>query len=68
MTNISQSSNIKKDGTEYTLVDVRVVMENQINGKQVTARKDVNAVYTNVSSVWAAIGQHTADVIQSGLI
>jgi len=68
MINIRQVSNVKKDGTEYTLVDVRVIMEDQENGKQVTARKDVNTIFTNVSLLWSAIGQHTVDVVGSGLI
>jgi len=68
MINIRQISNVTKDGTIFTLIDVRVVMEDQENGKQVTATKDVNLTFANVSSLWSAIGQHTVDVVQSGLI
>ena len=68
MINIRQISNITKYGTQYTLENVRVVMEDQENGKQVTASKQVEVTYADVSSLWAAIGQHTIDVVQSGLI
>ncbi len=68
MINIRQVSNVVKDGTEYTLVDVRVIAEDRGAGKQATARKDVNTTYTNVSALFTAIQQHTVDVVQSGLI
>jgi len=68
MINVRQISNVIKDGTEYTLVDVRVIAEDQENGKQATARKDVGTTFTNVSSLFAAIQQHTVDVVSSGLI
>ena len=68
MINIRQVSNVVKNGTEYTLVDVRVIAEDRDAGKQASARKDVNTTYTNVSSLFAAIQSHTIDVIQSGLI
>lgn len=68
MINVRQVSNVIKDGSQYTLVDVKVTMEDQENGRQVIARKQVDQTYTNVSSLWSAIGQHTVDVIQSGLI
>ena len=68
MINVRQVSNVVKDGSEYTLVDVRVIAEDQENGKQAMARKDVGTTYTNVSSLFAAIQAHTVDVIGSGLI
>lgn len=68
MINIRQVSNVIKDGSEYTLVDVRVIAEDRENGKQAMARKDVNTTFTNVSSLFAAIQSHTVDVVSSGLI
>jgi len=68
MINVRQVSNVIKDDSEYTLVDVRVIAEDQENGKQAMARKDVGTTYTNVSSLFAAIQQHTVDVVSSGLI
>ena len=68
MINIRQVSNVTKDGTEYTLVDVRVVAEDRENGKQATALKEVGTTFTSVSSLFVAIQAHTVDVVQSGLI
>jgi len=68
MINIRQVSNVTKDGGTYTLVNVKVVAEDQENGVQASALKEVNTAFTNVNSLWAAIGQHTANVISSGLI
>ena len=68
MINIRQISNVTKDGSEYTLVDVRVVAEDRENGKQATALKEVGTTFTSVSALFVAIQAHTVDVIQSGLI
>lgn len=68
MINIRQVSNVIKDGTEYTLVDVRVVAEDRENGKQATALKEVGTTFTSTTGLFVAIQQHTVDVVQSGLI
>lgn len=68
MINIRQVSNVVKDGSQYTLIDVRAIAEDRENGKQATARKDVNATFSNVSSLFSAIEQHTVDLVTSGLI
>lgn len=68
MINIRQVANVVKDGSEYTLIDVRAVAEDKENGKQATARKDVNITYTNVSALFSAIQLHVTDLVTSGLI
>lgn len=68
MINIRQVSNVVKDGSQYTLVDVRAVAEDPDSGKQAMARKDVNSTFTSVSLLFSAIEQHTVDLVTSGLI
>lgn len=68
MINVRLVSNITKEGSEFTLVSVKVTATDEENAKQAMASKGVNTVFTNVSSLFSAIEQATVDLVQSGLV
>lgn len=68
MINVRQVANITKDGSVYTLVDVKIMAENVEGEKRVTAHKGVNAGFTDVSSLFTAIRDNVVALIQSGLV
>ena len=67
MKNVRLVSNIQISSGLYTLVNVGVKSEDDVQLTFIDRRKEVNAGYSSSDALFAAIKQAVLDVINSGL-
>ena len=68
MINVRLVSEIIKEGSTYTLVNVKITADNPDDRKSAMAVKGVQQQFTNVSSLFSAIEGETVALVQSGLV
>lgn len=66
--NIRLVSNITKDGSLYTLLNIKVLVENAEAEKRVEATQGVNAEFTSVNDLFTAIQTNVVNLVSSGLV
>jgi len=68
MVNIRQISSIDKEGSTYTLVSIKVVIEDAINHRTLTIVKEVGTDFLNPTALFAAVQTETVAVVSSSLL
>lgn len=67
MTHIRQVANVKKDGSELTLINVFVKTTNDETQTFIERRKQVDQIFMSVDELYAAIKANVNEVLTSGL-
>jgi len=68
MVNIRTVSSIDKEGSTYTLVSIKVVIEDPVNHRVLTIVKEIGVNFLNATALFTAVQNETVAAVSSSLL